>query len=338
MNRGEVKTGLLIFLAIFFGIFLLWFFFNSASLITKDLFTVTRLGPRVPSSGSSVVLGGRTKAITGYEPVSSAVVLGGIEYLKSPWYGLVSLSRGNSASENNPNEEYLILSTSYRNDNAIAISGWILENGAGRKMRRGGNGPVMGVSSRVAIPQGVKLLLGTGGDVLSPIILAPGERAIVTTGNLPRVKNVTVKNSFQTNLCTGYLNEETTTGFVPTLRRDCPVPKGELGVKQLDDACYRFVSRLARCHTPETEPFRDREHELVRNHLDKVTGLSRQCRDYVLAHFSYYGCLANHLSTENFYGRDWRVFLKQRFELWDNEREVITLYDNQGRVVDQLSY
>ena len=46
----------------------------------------------------------------------------------------------------------------------------------------------------------------------------------------------------------------------------------------------------------------------------------------------------NHLSDENFFGKEWRIFLNYPRELWGKDRETITLYDGDGQIVDELTY
>jgi hypothetical protein len=76
----------------------------------------------------------------------------------------------------------------------------------------------------------------------------------------------------------------------------------------------------------------------VRNHLDGNTKISKACREWVKSHFGYESCVAKHVGDENFYGGQWRIYLNRTWELWDDSREVITLYDSSGLLVDQLSY
>ena len=267
-----------------------------------------------------------------------SIVLDGATYIKSPWYQQVRLGRGNASSAYQPQKEYITLSYSSRSDTSLPISGWILENGRDDKLWEVRGRFVTRQSVKVALPYGVELLLPDARQTPHPIILKPGDKAIVTTGRISTTGSPDWQTSFRTNLCTGYLNEAKRNTFTPSLRAACPAPREEVGVDRLPDECYDFVRRLRRCHEPDTEVFRDRDGELVRNHLDGVTGLSRVCREWVTARFSYNSCVAAHAGGNDFYAGEWRIYLGQNWQLWDDRRESITLYDTAGRLVDRLTY
>jgi len=329
-------------IAIFIGIGILWVLMgrpvgNADSLNSPFLSSSFVPSPRNEdknNDGKSVI-----KKPSEVE-ANGVITIKDVSYIKSPWYGQVKLGRGNSASNTYPSEEYITLSTSRRNKDSIAITGWLLENG--RKFRtydRGSRKVVKGQSAVVAIPQGAEIFLGKSSQTLHPIILKPGDKAVVTSGKMPnRNSDIKVNFSFKTNKCTGYLEDLPKLDFTPKLKMSCPDPEKVAGASSLPDDCFTFVKRLRNCHTPDTEEYRDRNGDLVRNHLDKVTGLSRYCRDWVTTRFSYTACLGRHVTDKDFDGKEWRIFLSRQWELWDDDREVITLYDPQGRLVDQITY
>ncbi len=342
-QKGDAKTDFLIFLGVVFIFFVLWIAsggpaggFRSGA--DRDWFGVTDFNfPAAVGSNRSAETDDRSE-IGKYEPVAETVTIDGLTYYRSPWYKQVKIKRGNAAHTYQPREEYIILDTSRRNDTPINITGWILENNDSRTLHQVSGRAYRGVSERVVIPEGAGLLLGADQEYLGPIVLKPGDRAVVTTGSLFSGFPFPVKVSFRTNICTGYLNDLTSYDFNPRLRQDCPDPESELNGELLENRCYDYIERLRRCRTPDDEPFRDRDGDLVRNHLDGVTGLSRQCRDFVAEHYNYRSCVVNNAGQPDFLGDEWRIYLNQHFELWDDDREVITLYDDEGRLVDQIEY
>ncbi|OHA59319.1 MAG: hypothetical protein A2589_03380 [Candidatus Vogelbacteria bacterium RIFOXYD1_FULL_46_19] len=347
MSSGPLRDFLVI-LAIFVGLGFLWWASGgptrngSGSLISpvklqsdSDSDSSDRSAPSQPSRSSS-----RTKpaAFSTSPGLVETIVLDGETYLKSPWYQQVRLGRGNASSAYQTQKEYITLSYSSRSDTSLPISGWILENGRDDKLWEVSGHFVTRQSVKVALPYGVELLLPDTRQTPHPIILKPGDKAIVTTGRISTTGSPDWQTSFRTNLCTGYLNEAKRDTFTPSLRAACPAPREEVGADRLPDECYDFVRRLRHCHEPDTEEFRDREGKLVRNHLDGVTGLSRACREWVTTRFSYNSCVAAHAADPDFYAGEWRIYLGQNWQLWDDRRESITLYDASGRLVDRLTY
>lgn len=339
MEKGEAKSDFLIFIGLIGLLFFFWLFtggpknFNpSGGFISGTNF--------VPTASESA--GNKQSAIDQYSPVNGLVTVDDVVYRQSPWYGMVKIGRGNARSVFQPKDEYIILSTSRHNQIPITITSWILENGLGRKLIYSSGSTFQGTAKKVIIPTGANLFGGTTAENLGSITLNPGDRAVVTTGSFPQIGPIPIRMSFRTNLCTGYLDALPHYNFLPSLDRSCPDPEKELNAVALEDKCLNYISRLSSCHTPDTEPFLDKTNDgfnfVNSNHLDKMAGFSSQCRNFVLSHYNYRSCLANHLLAENFYGSEWRIFLNQPFELWGKDREVITLYDHEGRLVDQFKY
>ena len=336
----DAKTVLLILVAIVFGLFLLWLFTGGPSNFNVDSnwFQIISFNSSPSSGNRNSNKSAAETDLKEYNPKPETIVLNDISYIKSPWYGQVEIRRGSAAKTYQPGEEYIILEAGRRNKEAINITGWVLENNASKRLHPTSGTAFKGISKRISIPAGSNYFLARQGETTSSILLEPGFRAIVTTGTVPNIFDIPIKVSFRTNICTGYLNDITNYDFKPTLKRNCPDPEKELSQVVLENKCYDYIDSLRRCHTPDTDSFRNRDGELVTKHLDKVTGLSNQCRSFVFGHYSYHSCIANHLSDPDFLGTEWRIYLKQNFELWVEDHEVITLYDAQNRLVDQLSY
>lgn len=336
----DAKTVLLALVAIVFGLFLLWLFTGGPGNFNVDSnwFQIVRFDLSSSRSNRNTNDSASGTDLKEYSPNPETIVLNDISYIKSPWYGQVEIGRGSAAKTYQPGEEYIILQARRRNKEPINITGWILENDASRRLYPTAGTVFQGISKRIPIPAGANYFLARQNETMSPVILEPGFRAVVTTGSISNIFDIPIGVSFRTNVCTGYLNDITNYDFKPSLKKDCPDPESELTDAVLENKCYDYIDRLRRCHTPDTEPFRDRDGELVTKHLDKVEGLSNQCRNFVFGHYSYHSCIANHLSDPDFLGTEWRIYLKQNFELWVENHEVITLYDAQNRLVDQLSY
>ena len=140
------------------------------------------------------------------------------------------------------------------------------------------------------------------------------------------------------NKCSGYIENLENYDFTPSLDTSCPSPQSESGVESLDDICYKFVQRMGACHTPEFKDVVYKNKEPLTGFVDDVGNLSSQCKAFLKKNYSYESCVTNHLSDENFFGKEWRVFLHNSNELWSRDRERITLYDKEGKMVDELSY
>ncbi|PIR45627.1 MAG: hypothetical protein COV09_00315, partial [Candidatus Vogelbacteria bacterium CG10_big_fil_rev_8_21_14_0_10_50_13] len=251
---------------------------------------------------------------------------------KSPYYGQVRLGKGTAQSAERPNDEYVTIEN--RSKGAVTISGWSLKNGDDERSFLTWAGNYINVKARwVVIPNSQVVLNPALPTNLAPITLAPGERVVITTGQMVRTRPINLGSGFRTNICTGYLVELAGYEFKPSLSRECPAPRDELGINSLPEDCYDYVRRLSRCHSPEFKD--DRDEGLT---IDgRVTEMRSVCRNYIKEHFSYEGCLKYHLGDANFLGDEWRVFLRTD-ELWRESRESITLYDNAGRLVDRITY
>lgn len=240
---------------------------------------------------------------------------------RSKWYGQVSINSGSGPYEIQPNQEYIVLEANYDNIAPITVTGWSVTNGK--------NQP-----DGVVIPRGIHLFIGNSvNPVTVPITLIPGARLILTTGRMPNSDPYTINVNFLTNKCTGYLGALPQYRFTPALRRSCPNPAKDPEVRNLDKKCYDFVSRLPACHTPKIK--RDSDGN---EFIDGVLGLSSQCRAFLENHFNYNRCVGWHEGDPDFYGDEWRVFLNRSWELWAENREHITLYDQFGKIVTERDY
>ncbi|MEK7136400.1 MAG: hypothetical protein AAB821_02310 [Patescibacteria group bacterium] len=342
--KGAVDKDLLVFLAVFFGLGLLWIMLgwpgqeDANSPVVRFNADETDSSRDGNSENSRSATGRSARAERLLKAESPQVVIDGYTYTKSPWYKLVIIGRGTAKSADEARKEYIELRADSHNEQPINIGNWKLENGRNRRPVQISSFKEKTLSAvRVNIPLATNLFVGLKSK-LQPVVLGPGDRAYIITGSLRTGGDLPVRVSFRTNKCIGYLADNERNSFIPSLKKDCPRPGDEPGVENLTDSCYDFVRRLPTCHIPDDKPFRDRDGDLVRNHLDGNVELSKICRDWVKVRFSYEACVSRHITDEDFYGTEWRVYLNRDWELWNDRREVITLYDDQGLLVDQISY
>ncbi|MDO8183699.1 MAG: hypothetical protein Q7T49_01800 [bacterium] len=242
----------------------------------------------------------------------------------------ITLERGNAAGEDNPNEEYVVIKN---NGSApVIISGWSLKNGGDERLYQQPNGSyLVGRARWAVIPNGL-MVFNTISRQLGAITLLPKERAVINTGRVPSVIPIPIDYSFKSSICTGYLDSLLGYVFSPGLKQNCPAPAKEPGSENLSDECYKIVSRLSSCHTPKFEITRDGI-----TLMDGKKDIPTQCQTFIKEHFNYNGCLKYHAGDSNFFGSEWRIFLKTT-ELWAKDREAINLYDAAGQLVDRLTY
>lgn len=321
MAAGDPKSDLLWFIGM---IFLLGFFWlSTGGLDRPEEYKGPFIKPPAPLDTGEVYGpdGSGSRVVSSRDEVIG-LPLGTIDETVSPFKDLITVRRGNAGRAEQPYEEYITLEYSRRGTEAVNITGWML-----------GNSPLRG-DRRVAIPQGVSVLWADEAKrITTDIILQPGDRAIVLTGRMYNRYPVAINTSFRSNICLGYLEALASYNFIPNLNRQCPRPIDEVGVNLVDDTCYNFIRRLARCHTPEFIDYGDK-----RGYVDNVGNLTQACKTFILDHYNYEACVNNHWQSEDFYQSEWRIYLNQIWPMWANNREIITLYDREGRVVDQLSY
>ena len=223
----------------------------------------------------------------------------------SPYRDQVTLSLGTAARDTHPDEEYLYMSASSRNDGPIDVTGWKIVSGA---------------TGRIAsIPQGVLLPRSSSVNPSERIALSPGDRATVVMGESP------VGMSFKENMCTGYLDQFQ--DFTPSLSHSCPSPISDfdrfyMGSESTLDACRAYLSKSPRCEIPRDAP---------RN-------IGDECRAFIDTHLDYNGCVATHQSERDFLSDSWRIYLERDDEFFTKEHDTVKLLDVNGLTVDLVSY
>ena len=224
----------------------------------------------------------------------------------SPYQGIVSMSHYVSgAGSQDPANEYVQIAVAQNARASVDISGWTLESDA------------TGAAS--SIPKGTEVPLSGVINAVQDIVLAPGERALIISGQSP------IGASFRENKCIGYFSDFQR--FSPALPQNCPAPSSELvsfyGPAYIRDAaCIEYVSGLPRCQVELSPP---------------VT-VSGACQSFLVKYLNYNGCVAAHEHDADFMGATWRVYLGRTNSMWRTRYEIVKLLDAQGRVVDAFSY
>ena len=213
----------------------------------------------------------------------------------------------------NRDREYVELRATDDIVGAVTISGWVLRNETRNKEHE------IPVAPRIGYP--LNKLAG------GPVTLSADEEAYVITGFSP------IGTSFKTNECTGYFQDHGRT-FRPSLARNCPAPEESRVLKKFNlennEECIDFLDSIPKCTDYNGLPRYDEDDDRA---------ISRRCEEYVSEEVTYEGCVRNNITTSDFYGSEWYLYLDVHFtidEIWKDD-DVILLLDHNGHVVDQLS-
>lgn len=225
----------------------------------------------------------------------------------SVYKGLVTIrhSVGPFMSED-PDTEYLTVTVSSRaSDAGIDVSGWsVLGEAEGRSF---------------TIPGGVNLPHLGEVNQNEPVVLAPGQTAIITIGDSP------VGMSFRENMCTGYFDQFQ--DFSPPMSHLCPDPTDDfnrfyLGDPKKLDACHAYIQGVRSCTVP----------------LNVPNNLGSDCNQFIDDHLNYNGCVDAHLGDQNFFGNEWRIYVGRNSDFFTKDHDTVKLLDGAGNTVDLLSY
>ena len=252
----------------------------------------------------------------------------------SQYKGKVYLKIGTAHRADKASQEYIVIVAQKNNLAAVSLNGWRLENSQAEIFYNVSGQNVQGQDTLIPIPQGVEL--ETFKDDLSrlnPISLKPNETAVVVSGVPPSV-SPQIAYSFRVNECSGYLDKLPYHSLTPEINYSCPDARNENGFDQLSQDCADFIrSRYGTsCHTPVIK------QDNLQGELYDGKSLPQYCKAYILQHFSYDSCVASHQFDGDFYKPEWRIYLNRVWPLWNNSKEKITLLDNYGKIVDQISY
>lgn len=220
---------------------------------------------------------------------------------ESPYKEKISLNAYH-AKESDPQKEYIEIKTISKTE-PILITGWTLKGKEGLD---------------IIIGQGAYLPYSSQTNQQNQIYLEPNATAIITTGQSP------IGTSFRLNICTGYFNQFQK--FFPSLTEECPVVPADSVPLSYPAACFNFVKSLSRCRMPANIPY------------ETAIEIGNDCILFLKEKSNYSGCVNSHKDEENFYKKEWRIYLGRNKELWNNQRDKITLRDQQGKIIDEVSY
>src|SRR3989344_2540558 len=148
------------------------------------------------------------------------------------------------------------------------------------------------------------------------LLNSPGEKVYVVTGQSPLAQN------FLVNKCAGYLDQKDV--FTPSLSNNCPLAEDENIVKSFkNNQCLDFIESISRCTSPTIPVSLTSEPE-------------RQ--SFIIQSLNYNGWVNNHRNDADFFEKEWRGYLNRNQEVWAKRREIITLKDLEGKIVDSVSY
>lgn len=229
---------------------------------------------------------------------------------RSPYYGKIRMSSISGIRSTNPNQQYLTLSTNIQKTQTVKITGWYM------KSEVTGYYAVIGKAALLPYP--------SQSGTESNVILQQGDRVYLTKGFSP------IGISFRTNKCTGYFEQDRT--FYPGLSFNCPLPRDEkLPVFSSDydrnDECHLIIERLPACSTVDSE--------FIRALPDTVPP---SCINYLRNQINYNTCVALHYSDVNFPGNVYRLYFNKFGPLWRPLHDKIDLIDENGLIVDSVSY
>jgi hypothetical protein len=240
---------------------------------------------------------------------------------RSQYAGKVFLSTGSASYAIQPYEEYV----SIKNDGSpVNITGWRLTNAKGtRPIEYSQNSYVYPSAESAVIGQGTEFLDPSGKYVIGSVILGKDDTAIITTSGPFTYFPLPITTNFRENMCMGYLEKYP---FYPQIENRCPYPYNDPQIRTVTDECYDYMRSLNICENPEKSD---------KNDFDMLT---TQCKSFIKVRLNYPSCVANNRYSSDFALKQWRIFLGKSHELWASQRELITLYDNTGLIVDQISY
>lgn len=323
-TRGFIKQILLFvvllgFLVVFFTVFAQYFkpsaFIERATENSYTDSSSDRTNPLIDFQGANDVYSGTSGG-------SGAGTSNTTNTNVSPYKGKVYLSSGNAGYAYQPNEEYVTIRNA---GGPVVITGWTLTNGRNtRPVENQSQNYAYQPSDSATIGEGTEFLSPEGNYVIKPITLKAGDTAYLTTGGPFISFQLPITTSFRENICLGYF--DTDYPWSPQVRLDCPTPSQDPQIGTVTQECYDYLRYLNRCEDPERE---DKE---------AFDALRSPCKEFIRARFTYEGCVATNEGKAGFSTSQWRVFLGKKLELWKSANETITLYDAQGRIVDQVKY
>ena len=341
-------------------LFFLWLFTGGSARIQNGPF-IKPLAPvgtgesygnlSQPRVGSTTILTSDTSDISGSNPTSqtnrNSVSSPRLNESNSPadirtsrYKGLITLYSGSAFYEINSNKEYITIRGSREIKTPINISGWTLKNG-GRDRYYDISGQIrQGQTSSAKIPKAVLVWEKNKVMTVVPIKVEANQNVQVVSGSFPPIGNYAIRDNFRVNKCTGYIANQSGyyNIFNPNVSYNCPRVETEPGASTLYVQCYDYVRSLGTCQKPDFREDWCRAHAEDSARWTPICSLPTTCKNFVQKYASYENCVANHRLDKDFLQPEWRVFLGSTWEIWASRQETITLYDSEGKIVDQIKH
>ena len=207
--------------------------------------------------------------------------------------------------QTDPAREYVTIRAKDSALSQIDITGWRLQSA---------------VSGKTAFIRNGTSVYSSGEAVgTEHIVLNPGDSAILSSGRSP------IGTSFRENVCSGYLSQFQ--DFYPDIEPGCPYAEVEAEDTNDDtifanNSCYSYLQGMSQC----------------RVELNPPTTLPPNCRAFISNTLTYQGCVKTHRYESDFKSPTWRVYFGYSENLWRAKREVLTLLDGEGKLVDSATY
>lgn len=308
-------------LLVLFLLFVVFFLLSTAlPLVSKNPLAFTLALPKLPqipsypsgsSSGNGDIYdyyGDSTASPSGTEVYGFERIAQEIRSLRStgglsPYQTTTNLYVNRSGSAD-PGNEYVTMRFQKTGNKKILLTGWRIESdmtGRGATIGKGVNFPFLG-----------------GINYDEPIWINPGDTVYLVSGRSPN------GISFHSNKCTGYF--EQFQDFTPPLEQNCPRVTDDLprAPNRLPDRCLNYIDNLPTCRIP------------LENNLN--SNLSPECLSFLSTEINYNKCIDRHRTDPDFYKPEWHIYLNQNESIWKTQREVIKLFDNDGKTVGVVSY
>ena len=223
---------------------------------------------------------------------------------KSPYSKIISLQYVSRSTD--PKSEFLTFRMDTFSTSSVNISGWRIAS------TQSGNS--------VTIPKGTDLYFSGVKNAEDNINISADNTVYIVTGTSP------IGYSFKVNKCSGFLSQFQT--FVPYLSTgNCPYPRNEdlskIPKYVTNDACFDYIDSMPNCRV-QVDPL--------------PISWSSECRNFITEKINYLSCINTHKSDKDFYQKEWRIYLNRSTTLWKDRREIIVLYDNNGKIVSTLTY
>ncbi len=291
-----------------------------------------KLGFSMPGEPYSLIAPGSTIGSSGNSSGNTPGTIGTSGRENDSSY--ITIGSGNASYSYQPYEEYITLDNI--GQSSVDITNWQLRNGKDKRPYYANGSQLQRFSADIAlIPKAAKLYMPTPNQIFTNVVLEPGERAVVTSGSVS-IRDPFQITSFKENMCTGYIEALPDYAFIPPLNQNCPRPALEPGIENMDTQCRDFISYYPSCQTPKFGG-KDSEGHFCKNCINGQK-VSSSCMEFMKAHYSYQGCIANHAGDHDFYGRTWRIFLGRSWEMWAEKYESIELFNSFGKLVDYQNY